>query len=565
MPEGYKNGKPEIEWWFQQITKGIDYRNKVTNHSKWQIWRQFYRADWEDDVLASNLFFKMARSVVPRVYFRDPTISIVATKPGIEHMLFAQLLQRIDNKLIRRMKLKDHMKRMTQNTFFYGTGVGKLGFGAEFAATTSPDGNTEAPNEGSITLDNKIEYNADIMANLPWFQSTPTNTIIVPAGLEMFSNTRWVAHHIRRSLADFKDDPRFKNTSSLSVGAKSKFAGDSNNTPMKFQAIDEMIDLFEVRDKKTGKVFVIAPYVSDQIHLYEDDAFLEYFNNDIPFEFSVFNPDDEYCWGVSDSIQLEADQLDMNETREYIQMHRRMSLLKLLYKKNAITTENIQKLLSGDVMAAVEIEGEPSTDVLVKEMGGIPKDLFLNLDADMVNARETSGFSRNQMGEFRAGSGDTTATEAQIVHQASEIRVDERRDVMADILVNVVNKMHQIIFREWKGDMVEQIMGPTGVPIWVKFRPEMLQGAYEVRVDPDSSVPETRDKREAKALKLYELFAQDPLVNPQKLRQFVLTEMKGVGLDDLFLIQPGAPGTPQNPVDIQQAAAMFQQQQGGQG
>ena len=70
-------------------------------------------------------------SIVPRIYFRNPSISLVASKPGLENMLFAQVLERIDNKLIKRMKIKNQIKLMVQDAFMFGTCVGKLGYRSE--------------------------------------------------------------------------------------------------------------------------------------------------------------------------------------------------------------------------------------------------------------------------------------------------------------------------------------------------------------------------------------------------------------------------------------------------
>ena len=92
----------------------------------------------------------------------------------------------------------------------------------------------------------------------------------------------------------------------------------------------------------------------------------------------------------------------------------------------------------------------------------------------MEDVRETVGFSRNQFGNFSSGSGDTTATEASIVQQASEIRVDERRDMVADMIVEVMETIHQIIFKFWGEEPVVDIVGPGGAPIWIRVSPSLL-------------------------------------------------------------------------------------------
>jgi len=561
MAEGYINGKLDLAWWTKQITAGVEYRKKFAHESKWQTWRDFYRGNWKDGVLPSNVYFKMLRTIVPRVYFRNPSISLQATKPGIEHMLFAQLLERIDNKLIKRMKLKKQLKMMVQDAFMFGTAVGKLGFGAEF--TPSPDEvETDQPFDKS---DRVVEYNQNVHANMPWFMRVHPGAFIVPAGVMDFDDARFAIHWIRRSLADVKDDPRLKNVSGLSGSTRGTMSGDSGTTgaykeSKGYRNPTEMIDLYEIRDKKTRKVFVIAPFATDKV-LYEGTDDLQ-FQGRLPFYTIVFNADDDVFWGVPDSQILEPIQLEMNEIRTQIMKHRRLSLVKILAKVNSMEEGEAEKLVNEDVAPVIFIKGEVQTDVKFLEGSNIPRDLFVAFEATVFDARETVGFSRNEFGEFNSRSGDTSATEATIVKQASEIRVDERRDMVADIITDLVEHMHTIIFEHWTDEQVMEVMGPGGVPIWIKFKPSMLKsGAYEVSVDPDTSVPDTKQARQNKAAQIFGLFKGDPLIDQMKLRRYLLHEMHGTVFDDM-LVFPGL-GTPTNPVDMAQAISIFSDMQAG--
>lgn len=563
MPEGYKNGKPDINWWKTQISAGTAYRKKYAYEERWDTWRKYYRGEWRKDILPSNIFFKMVRTIVPRIYFRNPSISLQPTKPGPEHMLFSQLLERIDNKLIKKMKLKKAIKQMVHDGFMFGTGVGKLGYGAEF--TPSPEMlNTDQPYDKNGRI---VEYNQNVQANMPWFMRVHPGAFIVPHGLMDFDDTRFAVHWIRRPVSDVKDDPRLSNTAHIGPSSHGTSMG-TTGTGKKADDLKnpiDMVDLFEIRDKKTQMVFVIAPYVTQDI-LYEGPDDMQ-FDSRLPFFTVTFNPDDSAFWGIPDSKILEPIQKELNETRTLMQMHRRLSLVKLLFKKGSITESELSKLLGPDPMAAVEMTGNPLSDIRILEGSNIPADLFNALEATHSDARETVGFSRNQFGEYKPGSGDTTATEAQIVRMASEIRVDERRDMLADMLVEIVESMHKIIFEKWTNEQVVDIMGPGGVPVWIRFKPEVLkQTGYLVNIDPDTSVPETKQAREQKAVQMYSMLREDPLFDPYKLRRYLLHELHGTMWDDMLMVQ-GQFGTPGSPLDIQGAIQLFQQagQGGGQG
>ena len=135
MPSGYIRGKPDPEFWLRQIRMGMEFRKKFTHESKWSSWRDYYRGNWHSGVIPSNLYFRMVRTIVPRIYFRNPSVSIQASQPGIMPMAFAKVLESVDNKLIRQMRMKKQIKKMVQDTWMWGTSFGKLGFGTEYVPT----------------------------------------------------------------------------------------------------------------------------------------------------------------------------------------------------------------------------------------------------------------------------------------------------------------------------------------------------------------------------------------------------------------------------------------------
>ena len=260
------------------------------------------------------------RSVVPRIYFRNPSISVIATKPGIEQQVFAQLIERVDNKLIRTMDVKNQMKRIIHNTWMFGTGAGKLGFGAEF--TPTPDVfDTSAPEEFRSNLSRKIEYNSNVQANMPWFMSVPTGNLIVPKGLVTFADTPWVGMWVKRPVNDVQADPRLSNVKDIK-GSSAKGIVSFNESITRSEKQDE-VDMVEIRDRRTGKVIILAPYASSKVLYFDDDELQN--NNRSNIYPVVFNPDDEYFWGVPDSMILDPQQDEINEIRTIQAKHRRIS------------------------------------------------------------------------------------------------------------------------------------------------------------------------------------------------------------------------------------------------
>ncbi len=174
---GYNTKKVDVNWWIDQINAGIRFRERHAYQQRWPDWRAYYRGEFGDNVLPLNFYFMLLRALVPRVYFKNPAISVTPAKPGLMGVVFAQIQERIDNKLIVSMKIKKQIKKMVQDAFMFGTGVGKLGYGAQY--TPSPaEGDVEAP----LTKRGSVEYRAGILPNMPWFGRVHPGNYIVPPG-----------------------------------------------------------------------------------------------------------------------------------------------------------------------------------------------------------------------------------------------------------------------------------------------------------------------------------------------------------------------------------------------
>ena len=529
---GYSHGKPDAEYWLGEIRRGIQFRRKYASEHRWATWRNYYRGNWPRGVLPVNLFFRMLRTVVPRIYFRNPSISIQPTKPGADQAAFAQLIERIDNKLMRTMRMKDQLKKMVQQAWMFGTGIGVRGYAQEFQPSPDVFGDEEAAQiKTKGTPMQRVEYHSNVQKDMPWFLKCNTGDFIVPADTCEFEEARWYAEWIRRPQFEVQNDPRLKNMKD--IASTQPGMGDISGHTDSRRLTKDTVDLIQIHDTMTGKVFIIAPYHHSKIALFDDDRLST--NNRPPCYRLVFNDDDEVFWGVPDSMILEPQQLELNEIRTLEMKHRRLSLLKIMYKKGTIEVPQLEKLLDGQVCAAVEVLGELS-DVDHFQVADIPNSLRVQGQEVLGDVRESMGFSRNQAGEYSEGaSKNPTATEANIVQAAAEIRIDERRDMLADVIVDLFEDIHTDIFERWRDDQIVQIMGADNIPVWVAFKPEMLKAArYEFQIDPDTAVPETKQMRMQKGVQTYTILKDNPLIDPELLTKYLLREMHGVQYDNMM-------------------------------
>jgi len=537
--EGYlSNGKTvDTGWWLTQVNLGEKERDRRVKKAQWPKYYKHYRNEYNPDVYPKNMFFVLARTVVPRVYYRNPKISIVPRMPGPEHAAFSKILERVDNILIDSMNFKNEMKKMVNASFFNSLGVMKLLFGAEYSPTPIP-GLTAPPIDKHGF---RSEYRPGVVQNMPYLKHIPTEEFIMAEGIRDTESSFFQAHRITRHWDDLMNDSRYP---LFKKHAKSPSAiqsmGDKDTIAPK-ETTRRKVELVEIRDRRNRKVFLIAPNVmpKNMPILFEDDELQT--ANSSPFYTYVPNIDLGHPYGVSDADILLTAQEQLNDIKTTIHNHARLSIVKWMSEKGAISDPEAQKLLNSDIGAVVQVGNARGIKII--ESHHIPDGLLKQEQEIMNDMRELIGFSRNSMAQFQAKSHGPTATEVNAVNQASELRIDERRDIIADNIVSMFKDLHQVIFRHWTQDQVVRLIGDNGLPVWVQFTGRMLQeGSYDVLIEPDSSVPETREVRETRAARLYADFRQDPNIDPRKLTEFRLHETPGVAMDDLMTEPPAAPG-----------------------
>ena len=539
--EGYytRGGKLLVNtsWWMQQWHQGEEDRRAKIKQDAWATYMQYYRNEYAAGIYPKNMLFVMARTMVPRIYYRNPKISIVPRMPGPQQQAFSKILERVDNILVDAMNLKVEMKRMVNASFFQSMGVMKLLFGAEFAPTPIA-GLTETP---VSKLGMRPEYRPSIVRNMPYVKNIPTQDFVMAEGIQEFEDSFFYAHRIVRYWDDLENDerfPEFKKYAKKKTGVTSMGDKDPLGTQDKSR---RMVELYEFRDRRTRKVILLAPDVMPEGKplLFSDDELQTPYSS--PFYIFTPNIDVEHPYGVSDADILICAQEQLNDIKTKIHQHARVSIVKWMSEKNAITVDEAEKLLNENVGTVVQVANARGLTPI--ESHHIPAALLKQEQSIMEDIRELVGFSRNSMAQFQAKSHGPTATEVSAVNNASDLRIDERRDMIADNIVTMFKDIHKVIFRHWTEPQVVKILGENGLPLWVEFTGRMLEeGSYDVLIEPDSAVPETREVRESRASRLYQELVSNPHIDGQKLTRYRLHETPGVAMDDLMKNEEVAPG-----------------------
>ncbi|MBU2052496.1 hypothetical protein KKH13_04805 [Patescibacteria group bacterium] len=557
-----------LEYWKGEIKAGIKYRTIYGKSRDWNTYKMMYRGLWNKGVVPVNIVYALGRSLIPQVYFRNPRVAVKPRKPG--YAIHARVVERLDNYLINETGLKNQLKSGVLDCYLCGRGPGILGYDSEygfnpsFLSTDYPDLTLTQFNEDK---GHKIEYSDNVKPGFPWYMRCNPMDFIVPWGTGRWEEAPWFAIRKMRPLRDIKEDPKYINTNDLKAPFKSRLeTNEEGGTTAQIRGQEddsqnEWAEMFEIHDKRSGLVFVIT--LDHAKFLRKDEDLIQV--EGLGAEVLGFNEDPDYFWWSPDCRMVETQQREMNDIRSMASKHRKLAVLKVLYDKGMLEKGALTKLLDGDPKAAVEIDAGPNGDIrkaVALFQSHVPPDLASAAREVREDVREIIGFSRNQMGSFEESSGRRTAHEAEIVRAASMIRIDERRDIMADHLEKVIRKMNQIIFKNWSAERIIDIIGQDGAKYWIRFTGQEIKGEFAYGINPEESIPEDRRTRKAEAVEFMQIATTVPGVDMKYLLESYASNL-GEWLDPQMLF-PQSEGAGRSPEKAMQFND-FMRQQGGQG
>jgi hypothetical protein len=563
----------KIKDWQRNISGGLQYMKDYAKPINWDLYRNYYRGIFDVGTAGQRkysvaIIFAILRSMVPKTYFTDPTVYVSHTVPGFGNS--ARIVQKLDNKMIESTKLKYVLKPSILQAALCGTCPVLTGFDSEYGykpelkATVLDNTGVEVSIGGTLTRFNEkgnlIEYDNYIRPGKPWAIEITPEFFIVPYGLKYLHQAPWVARLYIRELEDVKQDKKMSHTQDLKANGMTTFDWMKNKhitSKIPQNRFGDFVFLWEIRDLKRGRMMIMQEGYNKW--LYNEVDLMQKYGN--PYLDLNFNPDPIYYYGIPDSKYLEDQQLAINETRTLHMEHRRLAKLRFLYDQNIISEDEVIKLVTEDAGAGIKCDGNVEAAVKIFQPY-VPPDFNIDVEAIRGDAREISGFSRNEVGEFEGGR--QTATESQIVHMASQIRVNERKDLVADLLVDIIKRYNAYMFSEWEKEQVEDIIGPDGIRYWVKFTNKQIESDYAFKVDPENSNPTSIEVRRQEAIMLAQYLQNSPVVQSAvqsgkpvpydftALDRYVAQQFQGVPIDEIMPPSAGIGMNEETPIPLEE-------------
>lgn len=193
------------------------------------------------------------------------------------------------------------------------------------------------------------------------------------------------------------------------------------------------------------------------------------------------------------------------------------------------------KMLEGN-MAPLELDkwekGADMTTVKVKSMEGgplpiedapVPGDVYNVsgiLKREITEATGVSAYARSGREP-----GVDTAFEANLIQGGSDIKIQEKREIVREFIIDNVRKLNQILRMYADTPIVLPITGLKGKK-WIKWTAEDIKGEFLEDVDIYTSLPYTELEEKKQAMEMFSLAQNDPFFDALKLRQKVVQLMK---------------------------------------
>lgn len=535
-----------VKDWNNEIDQGFEYRRRFGIEDLWaEVEALFYNVHHSQHAEAPNLIFSTGEAMMSNLTVPDPYILIDGQRQ--DSLEAARVLEFVDNLLIEDMNMKPQVEDAVLHAYLWGIGFLKIGYDSEWGWDARQDiGENQDFGMTLTQFDQKgrrIEFASSVRSGMPWVKAVMPHDLVVPWGTKTLDDAPWVAHRVVRHVDDIKSDVKYSNKRNLKPIMSMEDFTHSYLSPAKTFKIgqfhtrtgqdaamkmNEFVELFEIHDKRSGKILVIA--TGHDKFLRKDDNLLQI--EGLPFTEVRFTPRTRALWTTSDAVYLRAAQAELTDISIQATKHRRLSVLKFLYQEGTIDETELDKLLSSEVGLAVKVKVgiDPNTSIKMLQP---PVNIALRTEGEQVrrDARELVGFSRNQLGEFEA-SGRRTAREAVIVQTASGVRLNRRQTSVRDLYINSFKKINEFLFKFWRTPQIAQVLDDEGVKKWVRFTGDDIRGVYKYDVDFVDKAQLAQRRQEA--LGLLGVLGQNPRANIEALENKVKAAFNSADIDAIL-------------------------------
>lgn len=178
----------------------------------------------------------------------------------------------------------------------------------------------------------------------------------------------------------------------------------------------------------------------------------------------------------------------------------------------------------------IPVDGDPREVIFPIPLQDLPASSYQETAALQRDIERVTGIDDTVSGSEGGGGASATATGVQLVQAAAGVRIANK----TQRLITEIGKPTGRLFLEILQQKLTRPMTVTGPPkpeepdrdySYYKVGPEEMQGRYRVDVEPESTTPDNPIKDADDAQRIWNMFGQDPLMNPMKVREESLKKL----------------------------------------
>lgn len=584
-PKELRLDPDEVERWWARLVRA--YRARKPHKNRWDELREYYIGNYfnepsVEDRVSSMLHFAQTRQMASNLYFQDPTMQFTGrTQQGIADAKVSESLLRLERKII---KSESQERRMVDFALFYGTGILKHGWNTRHGIEPAfSDKKKRGIDSSQHSLDRSAghedlglplgpwtEHNTSVTFGHPWVKAVRPIDFLVDADAYTYEEASWVCERFQRRWVDAIRDERWDSEARKALeeagptGQSPHFTGELDD---EWRDDDEVRDsslttFYEIWDKTTQRIIVI----NDSVEIPMEVKPYPFLGKDGPYEILQFFPRDDTFWAIPYMDTFTPEVLAMNKinTRSF-DHNQRWGRTRGGYDPGRIDPEAIERLAASKEGEFVPVRldiGMKISDVLdTLEEIPVSPDNFRLYEVFKSAMREISGITENDLG---SGKGIQTATEASIIQQQTGLRKGDMRFRVDAALSGSARKTMALLRQFFRGEQVIPVVGPEGQQWNQQVTTQVLNGEFDVDIEPGSTERVDRQARFKQTIELFRealnaqqfLQAQGFQINLGELFKLILVEAEIVKNPDRIVI----PFAPQPQLGVQGQLPSPQQQ-----
>ena len=506
------------------------------------------RAWGSDDVSVTNKIGATVEIMSSAIFNKDPVVicrpKFHAEAGGYNPYDQADLIQNLLNYWWRELGLKPKVKKGSRNALVMGQCFLKMGYTKKikelYGLTTDPKTGIEF--EPGKLLQN---YNEDrLIEEHIWIDLVDGRKMLIDSNATDMNDARWVGEETTIELGTilYDDDTYPPNKK---IGLISNL-----NISQEVARPEYLVDVIELYDKKTNKKYL---YVEGHDKFLNEEEYDFDQWEQFPYERIIFTEAPFTLYPTSFLKQIYPLQRDANRLLTRMVDHALRN--KCVFTTDAMDQPEINEVNRAEHMSLLKLNSQSPIQNITA-----PSNVLNEQIAAFEKGNEELNRATGISEYMQAGreTGVRSATESFAISQGSQLRLQERREMLEVNLRNISRYMLKIMRIMMTKEQLVPI-DKESIVQWRKLSPKEIQGEFEIQIETGSISPIDRQfglQQFVQVLPIIQPFLESGIVH---IRPFLEDVFKQIELDPSRYIKSEEQAAAEAAASQQQLEALAQE------